>query len=109
MRRWLSLPRIIAVLGIATSGADLQAQRISLDAVITTDTALRHSVRLRDGTVLVGRIVSITTDSVRTELETGVVAVPRSAIREGRYTVSWRVQAADGHTQRGSWTFRVVD
>lgn len=82
MRRWLSLPLIIALLSTTAPGRLLQAQRVSLDAVITTDTALRHSVRLRDGTVLVGRIVSITADSVRTELETGVVAVPRSAIVE---------------------------
>lgn len=27
----------------------------------------------------------------------------------GEYTAQWRVQAADRHTQEGSWTFRVVE
>lgn len=25
----------------------------------------------------------------------------------GRYRVTWRIKAADGHTQEGSWSFRV--
>lgn len=79
MQRWLPLLLTMALLGTTVP---VQAQRVSLEAVVTTDTSLRHSVRLRDGTVLVGRILAVSADSVVTQLTNVTIAVPRSEIVE---------------------------
>lgn len=34
-------------------------------------------------------------------------ATLKRPLAKGRYGVTWRIKAADGHTQEGSWTFRV--
>jgi methionine-rich copper-binding protein CopC len=36
-----------------------------------------------------------------------VRAVPKSALGSGTYKVSWRARAGDGHSEKGSWTFKV--
>ena len=34
-------------------------------------------------------------------------AVPRSPLGSGTYKVSWRARAGDGHSEKGTWTFKV--
>lgn len=34
-------------------------------------------------------------------------ATLKRPLADGRYRVTWKIKAADGHTQEGSWTFRV--
>jgi methionine-rich copper-binding protein CopC len=34
-------------------------------------------------------------------------AVPRTALGSGTYKVSWRARAGDGHSEKGTWTFKV--
>lgn len=34
-------------------------------------------------------------------------ATLKRPLASGRYRVTWRIKAADGHVQEGSWTFRV--
>jgi hypothetical protein len=65
-------------------GAPLQAQQVSLDSVSVADTSLRHVIRLRDGSTLIGRITAVTTDSVRVRLEQGEVGLARSGIEQVR-------------------------
>jgi methionine-rich copper-binding protein CopC len=36
-----------------------------------------------------------------------VRAVPKSPLGTGTYKVSWRARAGDGHSENGSWTFKV--
>jgi uncharacterized protein YcnI len=36
-------------------------------------------------------------------------AVPRSPLGDGTYKVSWRARAGDGHSEKGTWTFKVSD
>ena len=36
-----------------------------------------------------------------------VRAVPKVALRSGTYNVSWRARAGDGHSEKGSWSFKV--
>jgi methionine-rich copper-binding protein CopC len=36
-----------------------------------------------------------------------VRAVPKSALGSGTYKVSWRARAGDGHSEKGTWTFKV--
>jgi methionine-rich copper-binding protein CopC len=38
---------------------------------------------------------------------TALRAVPSATLPAGRYVVSWRALADDGHHQRATWTFRV--
>lgn len=78
-------------------GTSAQAQRVALDSVTVGDTALLHAVRIRDGSLLVGRIIALASDSVRMELRGGgALVLPRTAIvsvdqfgqerfREGEY------------------------
>ncbi|HWK28664.1 MAG TPA: copper resistance protein CopC [Solirubrobacter sp.] len=35
-------------------------------------------------------------------------AVPKSALKSGSYTVSWRARAGDGHSEKGTWKFKVA-
>lgn len=65
-------------------GTPVLAQQVSLDSVSVADTSLRHLVRLRDGSALVGRITVITPDSVRVQLAQGEVTLARSGIVEVR-------------------------
>ena len=36
-----------------------------------------------------------------------VRAVPRSPLGSGTYKVSWRARAGDGHSEKGTWSFKV--
>jgi hypothetical protein len=71
-------------LGLVTPLAVLPAQRISLDSVSVADTSLRHIIRLRNGSALIGRITAVTSDSVKVRLEQGEVALVRSGVGEVR-------------------------
>ncbi|WP_028058992.1 copper resistance CopC family protein [Candidatus Solirubrobacter pratensis] len=33
--------------------------------------------------------------------------IPQAALRPGSYTANWRARAEDGHSEKGSWRFRV--
>ena len=69
---------------LACVAAPIQAQRVSLDSVSVADTSVRHVVKLRDGTTLVGRITAVTPDSVRLRLDQGEVSLTRSGISQVR-------------------------
>jgi uncharacterized protein YcnI len=36
-----------------------------------------------------------------------VRAVPKTPLKSGTYKVSWRARASDGHSEKGTWTFKV--
>ena len=36
-----------------------------------------------------------------------VRAVPKSKLTKGSYTVNWRARAGDGHSEKGSWSFKI--
>ncbi|HSA57180.1 MAG TPA: hypothetical protein VLE53_15820 [Gemmatimonadaceae bacterium] len=72
----------LALAGAVMLSTEARGQSVPLDSVAAADTSLRHAVRLHSGSVLLGRIVAITPDSVRIELEGGgSLAVPRAAVR----------------------------
>jgi hypothetical protein len=88
--------RRLLVVAFFCLAAPLEAQRVSLDSVSVADTSLRHIIRLRDGSTLIGRITAVTPDSVRVRLEQGEVGlarsgigqvrqVPRTSLRNGEY------------------------
>lgn len=57
------------------------AQRVSLDSVLVGDTTVVHTINLRDGTSITGRITSVGPDSVRIQMRAGTVSVARSEVR----------------------------
>jgi hypothetical protein len=81
------LTGLLALL-LAAPALPLTAQRVTLDRVTVTDTTLRHEVRLRDGSTLIGRITSLTADSVYLALGSGPLVVARSSVTEVRQFAS---------------------
>lgn len=76
LRRFLvSLAFLPAVVG---------AQRTTLDAVKLGDTTVVHTLQLRDGSSVVGRIVALTADSVHMQLQSGSITVARRDVMEVR-------------------------
>ncbi|MFN8570647.1 MAG: hypothetical protein U0132_01245 [Gemmatimonadaceae bacterium] len=78
MRRLVTALSIM-LLALATPAT---AQQVTLDAVKVGDTTVVHSLRLRDGSTIVGRIVSVTADSVRVELRAGNLSLARTDVTE---------------------------
>ncbi len=74
LRSWFCLVLCLAV--------PAQAQRVSLDSVSVADTSLRHVVKLRDGSTLVGRITFVTPDSIRLRLVQGEVVLARTGVAQ---------------------------
>ena len=72
----------IALLFLVGVTKPTQAQRVSLDSVSVADTAVRHVVRLRDGSTLMGRILAVTPDSIRVRLAQGEVTLSRGGIAQ---------------------------
>jgi hypothetical protein len=64
--------------------APVHAQQVSLDSVALGDTSVRHVIRLRDGSTVIGRITSVTADSVRLRMAQGEVSLARSGIARVR-------------------------
>jgi hypothetical protein len=91
-RFWVVLAFVLAL------ASPLGAQRISIDSVATQDTSVRHIVKLRDGSTLIGRVTSVTADSIRFQMAQGDLAVARSAIAEVR-------QVGAGSMRNGQWWF----
>jgi hypothetical protein len=83
---------LVALPGIAW------AQTIPLASAAVSDTTVRHSVRLLDGTTLVGRIVDIGADSVRVQIDGGTVVVARKAVESVQ-------QFPISHLRNGSYWF----
>jgi methionine-rich copper-binding protein CopC len=54
-----------------------------------------------------GRIVGLRANGLKSSNKAILRAVPRTPLGSGRYTVSWRARASDGHSEKGSWSFRV--
>ena len=62
----------------------VHAQRVALDSIARSDSAVVHALYLTDGTRLVGRITAVTADSVRVVSVSATTMVARAAIREVR-------------------------
>lgn len=79
LSRWLALA--VACLGVAIA-RPAAAQRISIDSIRMNDTTVVHSLALTDGSRIVGRITSVTADSVRIASTVASVTVARSTIKQ---------------------------
>lgn len=77
-RCWLVLA---LVFGFVSRG---QAQRIPIDSLTVGDSAVRHVVRLRDGSSVVGRVTAVTRDSIRIQLNQGELSLAKAGVVEVR-------------------------
>lgn len=72
------------LLASAPAGGAAWAQGVAFEEIRVGDPAAVYTLQLRDGSALVGRIVAVTADSVRIEMQIATLDVPRSAIVEVR-------------------------
>lgn len=72
---------VVALLG-AVWASPAAAQRVSLDSVRMNDTIVVHAVTLIDGSRIVGRITSVSADSVRISSAVASVTVARRTVRQ---------------------------
>jgi methionine-rich copper-binding protein CopC len=76
-----------------------------------TRVTVTFSGQIRRGTLKVtgpdGRVVSRGAGGVDPRNVTRLLAGLRSNLSAGRYKASWTMVAADGHNQRGSFSFRL--
>jgi len=77
--RWIAL--VVMLVG-AVWASPLAAQRVSLDSIRMNDTTVVHALMLSDGSRIVGRITSVTADSVRIASAVASVTVARSTVRQ---------------------------
>jgi hypothetical protein len=86
---------LVLVFGVASRGA---AQRIPVDSLAVGDTAVRHVVRLRDGSSVVGRVSSVSRDSIRIQMSQGELSLAKTGIAEVR-------QVRAGSIRNGEYWF----
>jgi hypothetical protein len=55
-----------------------------------------------------GSVVTLKSNGLSPSNKAVLRAVPRTQLRSGTYTVSWRARASDGHSEKGSWSFKVA-
>ena len=55
-----------------------------------------------------GATVALKSNGLLSSNKAVVRAVPKTALKSGRYTVNWRARAGDGHSEQGSWSFKVA-
>ena len=94
---------------------------VDLDIVTPRKNSTRHAAvrevhatfksSLVTGTITIkksnGSVVALKSNGLMSSNKRILQAGPRSPLGSGRYTVEWRARAPDGHSQRGSWSFRV--
>jgi uncharacterized protein YcnI len=119
--RWTGAPGsdtpapVVAVTGPTATAAHAGVKSVSPKKGSTRD-AVREVHVTFDASVVTGLIAVERADGSvvpleRTGLKPGDHAVlqwlPKAALAAGKYTAQWRARAQDGHSENGSWTFRV--
>jgi copper resistance protein C len=54
-----------------------------------------------------GQVVPLKSTGLKTSDHAVVLGTPKAPLGNGRYTVHWRARSQDGHSEKGSWSFRV--
>jgi methionine-rich copper-binding protein CopC len=54
-----------------------------------------------------GSTVALKSSGLISSNKAVIRGVPKSALGSGTYKVSWRARAGDGHSEKGSWSFKV--
>jgi methionine-rich copper-binding protein CopC len=112
---------LIAIVAVASLvPASVAWAHAELKSVSPRKNSTRQAVRevhatfsqvLVTGTITIknanGHVISLRANGLKPSNRRVLRAVPRVALATGSYTVGWRARAADGHTQTGSWKFRV--
>ena len=54
-----------------------------------------------------GHVYQLKSNGLMSSNKAVLRAVPKTQLGSGTYKVSWRARAGDGHSEKGSWTFKV--
>ena len=82
-----------------TAHSSVKSVRATFKAAMQTGT-----IEIKTSSV---NVVALKSNGLRSSNKAVLRAVPRTPLRSGRYTVNWRARAGDGHSEKGSWSFRV--
>ncbi|HEX6025180.1 MAG TPA: copper resistance protein CopC [Solirubrobacter sp.] len=116
-RRTLALITAVALLvpvSVAWAHVDLKSvsprkNSTRTSAVRTVQATFKSS--LLTGTITIknqgGHVIQLKRNGLKAGNKRVLQAIPRTPLGSGRYTVEWRARAPDGHSQRGTWSFRV--
>jgi copper resistance protein C len=115
-RRMIALTTAAALLVPATvawAHVDLKSvsprKNSTRSSVSTVQATFKSS--LVTGTITIknsgGHVIQLKSNGLKPGNKRVLRAVPRTPLPSGRYTVEWRGRAPDGHSQRGTWSFRV--
>jgi uncharacterized protein YcnI len=55
-----------------------------------------------------GQTVALKSSGLMSSNKAVVRAVPKSRLTAGNYKVSWRARAGDGHSEKGTWSFKIL-
>jgi methionine-rich copper-binding protein CopC len=116
-RRSLVLITVAALLvpaSVAWAHVDLKSVSPRKNSTRTSAVRSVHATfksSLVTGTITIknsrGHVVQLKRNGLKSSNKRVLQAIPRTPLGSGRYTVEWRARAPDGHSQRGSWSFRV--
>jgi methionine-rich copper-binding protein CopC len=54
-----------------------------------------------------GHVIPLKSSGLMSSNKAVVRAVPKSTLTAGSYKVSWRARAGDGHSEKGTWSFKI--
>jgi methionine-rich copper-binding protein CopC len=55
-----------------------------------------------------GATVALKSSGLMSSNKAVIRGVPTSPLKSGTYKVSWRARASDGHSEKGTWSFKVA-
>ena len=54
-----------------------------------------------------GHVIPLKSSGLMSSNKAVIRAVPKTPLGTGSYKVNWRARAGDGHSEKGSWSFKV--
>jgi uncharacterized protein YcnI len=75
-----------------------------------TDVRATFKAKMQTGIITItkgGRTVPLKSSGLMSSNKAVIRAVPKSKLKSGSYTVNWRARAGDGHSEKGSWKFKI--
>jgi methionine-rich copper-binding protein CopC len=75
-----------------------------------TEVRATFKARMQTGVIEItkgGATVPLKSSGLLSSNKAVVRAVPKAKLSPGSYTVNWRARAGDGHSEKGSWKFKV--
>lgn len=117
MRRLLPLTTCVATLAVAAPAlAHVEVKSTSPKKGTTAKGTVRAVTITFTGPLITGKLTVFGPNGRQASVDAGgrdprntsrLVTEMRSGLKRGTYTAKWRIRADDGHSESGSFTFRV--